>query len=186
MPRDATQQKEEIGAGGSDSVMPRRCGLALSSVPCTGYVPWRFLCLVLLVALTALPPVGLGWSVGAPTIKATEVRPSGGGDPQQALANLQARTVARLYATFDRQTGVARFVMPYHATDRLPYTPTAAEIGDPWQSPVASSIKTAPSSVYAAPPKNCACCMPNPMSSAALPICASPRYTAAFPSLGAS
>lgn len=131
MPRDATQQKEEIGAGGSDSVMPRRCGLALSSVPCTGYVPWRFLCLVLLVALTALPPVGLGWSVGAPTIKATEVRPSGGGDPQQALANLQARTVARLYATFDRQTGVARFVMPYHATDRLPYTPTAAEIGDP-------------------------------------------------------
>ena len=51
--------------------------------------------------------------------------------PHQALAALQARTAAPIDATFDTLTGVATFVSPRTAADRLPYTPTAAEVGKP-------------------------------------------------------
>ena len=51
--------------------------------------------------------------------------------PHQALAALQARTTAPIDATFDTLTGMATFVSPRTAADRLPYTPTAAEVGKP-------------------------------------------------------
>ena len=50
---------------------------------------------------------------------------------QQALARLQARSTAPIDASFDQLTGVARFVLPRQADDRLPYRPTAAELGKP-------------------------------------------------------
>jgi Zn-dependent metalloprotease len=55
----------------------------------------------------------------------------GAPDARQALAALQARADGQIDATFDQLTGVARFVAPRHADDRLPYTPTAIELGNP-------------------------------------------------------
>lgn len=52
-------------------------------------------------------------------------------DARQALAALQARSDAQIEAIFDTLTGVAKFVAPRHADDRLPYTPTAIEVGNP-------------------------------------------------------
>lgn len=51
--------------------------------------------------------------------------------PRAALAALQARTPAQIDASFDPVTGVAEFVTPRGAAERLPYTPTPAERGKP-------------------------------------------------------
>ncbi len=51
--------------------------------------------------------------------------------PEQALAALQARSAAPIDAVFHPRTGVASFVTTRHPAERLPYTPTAAEVGLP-------------------------------------------------------
>jgi len=91
--------------------------------------------LLLAYALTALP---LAWPRPAPTVRfagagpaSTPLPVSDATTPWQAFTALQARTAAPLEASFDRLTGVARFVQPARADDRLPYVPTAAEAGKP-------------------------------------------------------
>lgn len=85
--------------------------------------------------LAALPLIGphdarpvriapaLGGPLAAPLGQAADAR--------AALAALQARTDARIDAAFHPVTGVAEFVAPHRADDRLPYTPTPAEVGKP-------------------------------------------------------
>ncbi|MGQ9927258.1 MAG: M4 family metallopeptidase [Chloroflexaceae bacterium] len=91
--------------------------------------------LVLVYALTALP---LAWLRATPMVRfadaglaSTPLPLASATTPWQAFAALQARTDAPLEATFDPLTGVARFVQPARASDRLPYVPTAAEAGKP-------------------------------------------------------
>jgi Zn-dependent metalloprotease len=55
----------------------------------------------------------------------------GAPDARQALAALQAASDTPIDASFDQLTGVAEFVTTRQAEGRLPYTPTAAELGNP-------------------------------------------------------
>lgn len=48
-----------------------------------------------------------------------------------AFATLQARTDTPLEVSYDRRTGVADWLLPQHPDDRLPYTPTSVELGNP-------------------------------------------------------
>ncbi|MFQ3664072.1 MAG: M4 family metallopeptidase, partial [Chloroflexaceae bacterium] len=91
--------------------------------------------LILVYGLTILPLV---WSPTPQALRFSDTRLTpapiplpGAPTPQQAFAALQARTTAPLEASFDPLTGVARFVQPARADDRLPYVPTAAEAGKP-------------------------------------------------------
>ncbi len=68
----------------------------------------------------------------APSLAPREPFTLGGAmTPRQALAALQARATAPIDASFHERTGVAEFVAPRYADDRLPYTPTSVEVGNP-------------------------------------------------------
>lgn len=50
---------------------------------------------------------------------------------QQAFEALQTRSDAPLAVVYDQITGVARWVLPQRAADRVAYTPTSVELGNP-------------------------------------------------------
>lgn len=76
----------------------------------------------------------LGWPAGQATTlgAAATVTPAPGLiTPRDAFAALQARTTTPLMATWDAVTGVPDFVTAGDFSHPLPYTPTAAEAGNP-------------------------------------------------------
>ena len=96
------------------------------------HLPLLLAVVYLLVAAPLIWPQSVHLARFAPNFSRPVAQPLRAGDaPHQALTALQARTPAQIDATFDPLTGVSTFVSPRRATDRLPYTPTAAEIGKP-------------------------------------------------------
>ncbi len=95
------------------------------------HLPLLLLALVYLLAATPLIwPQDVRLARLAPDLAATgPLTPQA--NARAALATLQARTPAQIDASFDPVTGVAEFVTPRNAADRLPYTPTPAELGKP-------------------------------------------------------
>ncbi len=76
----------------------------------------------------------LGWPTGQAAVLgvAATVTPAPGVvTPRDAFAALQARTPAPLMATWDAVTGLPDFITAADYTQPLPYTPTAAEAGNP-------------------------------------------------------
>ncbi|MCW5883055.1 MAG: hypothetical protein KIS91_19130, partial [Anaerolineae bacterium] len=76
----------------------------------------------------------LGWPAGqaAALGAAATVTPAPGVvTPRDAFAALQARARAPLLATWDAVTGLPDFVTAADYSQPLPYTPTAAEAGNP-------------------------------------------------------
>ncbi|RRR71447.1 MAG: peptidase M4 family protein [Candidatus Viridilinea halotolerans] len=96
---------------------------------------WPIFLLVLaylLAALAALaPPTPLRLQKLAPTQPELAWPHAGPRTPEQALAALAARGHVTIDAAFDPLSGVARFVTARHPEARLPYQPTAAEVGKP-------------------------------------------------------
>lgn len=111
---------------------------------------WLALALVLILLVTALsasvvarPSVQtlgltaattLGWpgsSAGLTVAAATATIPAASPTPRDAFAALQARTATPLMATWDAVTGLPDFVTATDFTHPLPYTPSAAEVGNP-------------------------------------------------------
>lgn len=97
------------------------------------HVPLLLLALVYLLAATPLiwpqdvRPTRLASGLARPA-----AGPIGAAEgPRAALAALQARTGDQIDASFDPVTGVAEFVAPRAAGDRLPYAPTPVEAGKP-------------------------------------------------------
>jgi Zn-dependent metalloprotease len=68
----------------------------------------------------------------APPLSPPVAEPAGGTPAaREAFAALQARAAATLDVLYHPQTGVAEWVLPRQADGRLPYTPTAVEVGNP-------------------------------------------------------
>ncbi|MFN8499925.1 MAG: M4 family metallopeptidase [Anaerolineae bacterium] len=109
------------------------------------YLVLVFVALALLLAGSAAPVTMRSLAAGMDTVTwyAAGIRPLGvapaatiqsAGDasgPYAAFETLQARADAPLDATWDNVYGIPTFVVGHSAADRLPYTPTAAERGNP-------------------------------------------------------
>lgn len=80
-----------------------------------------------LAAPAATPARALTWTPPAPRSQPVTHQPT----PWDAFLALQARTGAPLHAQWDPITGIPEFLTPGDPSKRLPYTPTAAERGNP-------------------------------------------------------
>ncbi|MFC1464307.1 MAG: M4 family metallopeptidase [Candidatus Brachytrichaceae bacterium NZ_4S206] len=80
-----------------------------------------------LAAPAATPARALTWTPPAPRSQSVTHQPT----PWDAFLALQARAGAPLHAQWDPITGIPEFLTPGDPSKRLPYTPTAAERGNP-------------------------------------------------------
>ncbi|MFV9506770.1 MAG: M4 family metallopeptidase [Oscillochloridaceae bacterium umkhey_bin13] len=98
---------------------------------------WPLFGLALIYLLASLPlllPHSPPATRIAPAITPHQALPlprTDGLTPPEAMERLQARSAVQLDAVYDRVTGVANFVTARNPAERLPYTPTAAESGNP-------------------------------------------------------